>query len=104
MQKKTNNCDCAICKHQHDFDLPLELLNEIFAGNVTIFAGAGISTESENVLNTTLYDTISDLLNITENDLSFPSLMEKFCQRPNGRFKLLNEIKKTKIDEHDDEL
>lgn len=93
MQKKTNNCDCAICKHQHDFDLPLELLNEIFAGNVTIFAGAGISTESENVLNTTLYDTISDLLNITENDLSFPSLMEKFCQRPNGRFKLLNEIK-----------
>lgn len=87
------NCDCAICKHQHNVDIPLELVNQILSGNVTLFTGAGISTESRNVLNTTFYETIFDKVNASEVDLDFPSLMELYCDQANGRFKLLNEIK-----------
>lgn len=87
------NCDCAICKHQHDIDIPLELVNDILGGNVTLFTGAGISTESRNVLNITFYETILGKVNATEENLDFPSLMESYCHQANGRFKLLHEIK-----------
>ena len=87
------NCECKICKHHHDVDIPLELVNETLAGNVTLFTGAGISTESGNVLNTTFYETILSKIPPQEDDLDFPTLMEKFCNQPNGRFKLLSEIK-----------
>jgi len=88
------NCDCVICKHQHDIDIPLELVNKILAGNVTLFTGAGISTESRNVLDVTFYETILDKAAPTEENLDFPTLMESFCHQANGRFKLLNEIKR----------
>lgn len=87
------NCDCAICKYQHDVDIPFELVNQILAGNVTLFTGAGISTESRDVLNITFYETILNKVAQTEGDLDFPTLMEIFCGQANGRFKLLSEIK-----------
>ena len=90
---KDKNCDCAICRHQHDFDVPIELVNEILSGNATLFTGSGISTESRNVLNTTFYETIFSKINTKEGNLNFPTLMEKFCSQTNGRFKLLSEIK-----------
>ena len=76
-----NNCDCAICKHQHDIDIPLELVDQILSENVTLFTGAGISTESRNVLNTTFYESILDKTNQNDDHLDFPSLMEVFCHQ-----------------------
>jgi NAD-dependent SIR2 family protein deacetylase len=87
------NCDCAICKHQHDIDIPLELVNQILSGNATLFTGAGISTESRSVMNTTFYETIASKITPEQNNLDFPTLMEAYCDQPNGRFKLLTEIK-----------
>jgi hypothetical protein len=85
--------DCEICKHQHDFDIPMELAYQILSGSVTLFAGAGISTESRTVLNITFYERILDELDLVEDDLKFPELMELYCNQVNGRFKLLDQIK-----------
>ena len=95
-----NAFDCVICNQQHKVNIPIELLNEILSGNVTLFTGAGISTESSSVLNSTFYETILSKLKSTDNDLDFPGLMEKFCAQVNGRFKLLGEIK-TRFDKID---
>lgn len=86
------NCDCAICRHQHGFTIPDELLTEILHGKVTLFAGAGVSTESSSVLNVTLYDEIALELGIDHRDLSFPELMQRYCDQINGRFKLIRSI------------
>ncbi len=70
---------------------------ELLGGKVTIFAGAGISTESRNVLKFTFYETVAfEMLSqhdLTTSSLSFPELMEQYCRQPNGRIKLLKKIK-----------
>jgi len=93
MLKKQQHSDCDACKDHHEFSFPDELLTDFLGGKVTIFAGAGISTESKTVLKHTLFDSIADKLNLRRSSLTFPELMEKFCGQPNGRFKLLKEIK-----------
>lgn len=86
------NCDCVICKEQTGFKLSSDLLDDLFAKKLTIFAGAGVSTESRNVLNFTLYDSIANEVNAAGLNLSFPDLMQKFENQPNGRIKLLTRI------------
>lgn len=87
-----NNCDCALCKNNHAFDLSEDLVNEFINGNVVLFVGAGVSTENRNVLKFTFYDEIiSELKDVGK--LSFPEVMEKYCSKPNGRIKLLSKIK-----------
>jgi hypothetical protein len=90
---RDNNCDCLFCRYHYGFEVPIELVTEILSGNATLFTGAGISTESPSVLNGTFYETILSKVNTKEGNLNFPTLMEKFCSQPNGRFKLLSEIK-----------
>lgn len=87
------NCDCVLCKNDADFTIHDELLEELLSGSVTIFAGAGVSTESKLVLPENFYQDVAREL--SESDLSkgFPELMEQFCRLPNGRFKLLKKIK-----------
>jgi hypothetical protein len=63
------------------------------AGDLVIFAGAGISTESSRVLKFTLYDEIEYNLGVGSNSLPFPELMQKFSNRPDGRIQLLSKIK-----------
>ncbi|MDO8458921.1 MAG: SIR2 family protein [Burkholderiaceae bacterium] len=92
MQIKQYNCDCVVCKNNHDFSIEKKLLNEILNGQVVLFAGAGISTESKLVLKQTFYEQIANELD-THNQ-SFPELMEKFCKQPNGRLELLKNIRK----------
>lgn len=94
MTKSKKPCDCVICKHQHEFEFPDELVTDIYAGKVVLFAGSGISTESSTVMNETFYETIADELNINNHDISFPELMELYCQNTNGRIKLLECIKR----------
>ena len=67
--------------------------NEFLGGNVTIFAGAGISTESSIVLPQSFYESVIEELNLSDCDLSFPELMELYCRQPNGRINLVKKIK-----------
>lgn len=93
MAEKQQVCDCAICKHHHEFEVPDDLLSDLMAGRVTIFAGAGISTESALVLKHTFYDSVAEELRLARQSLAFPALMEKYCDQPDGRFKLIKRIK-----------
>jgi hypothetical protein len=93
MNTKHDNCDCVLCKNNHEFAIDDELMGELLGGNVTIFAGAGISTETRNVLKTTFYETVADEIGKGEPYPAFPDLMEEYCRQPNGRLKLLNRIK-----------
>ena len=88
------NCECEICKNNKPFDLPKDIINAAIEGELVLFCGAGISTESKNVLPFSLYKAIQDELKITDNTLSFSVLMQKYCDQPNGRKKLLNIIRK----------
>lgn len=86
------NCDCDSCKDNHDFAISTELLQELCDGKVTLFAGAGVSTEAKKVLPRTLHDDVAIELGNTTRNIAFPELMEKYCQQPNGRSKLLEKI------------
>jgi NAD-dependent SIR2 family protein deacetylase len=64
---------------KRDILIPEALLDEILKERVTIFAGAGISTESKNVAPYTLYEDMRRQLN--SNDYpSFPKLVTRFHQ------------------------
>lgn len=93
MSTQQKNCDCAFCKNKHEFAISDELMSELLSGNVTIFAGAGISTESRNVLKATFYDSVANEIGEAKSNLAFPELMEKYCEQANGRLKLLHKIK-----------
>ncbi|MEO7583629.1 MAG: SIR2 family protein [Ferruginibacter sp.] len=92
------NCKCAHCKNDLPFDLPEEIIEATLKGNLVIFAGAGISTETKKIFKETLYeDVLLDLKELkkeTKTDLDFPSLMSLYCSTlKNGRQKLLQKIK-----------
>ena len=87
------NCNCAICKNDLEFEIPPQLVNDFAAGKVVVFAGAGISTENQTVLNESFYERIAGQLGQAVDGKSFPSLMQEYCALPNGRLNLLTEIK-----------
>ncbi len=87
------SCDCVICKNNHEFEIGDELMGELLGGNVTVFAGAGISTETRNVLKSTFYESVAAEIGKGNPFPAFPELMEEYCGQPNGRLKLLNKIK-----------
>lgn len=93
MNTKRGSCDCVLCKNNHEFAIDDELMGELLGGNVTVFAGAGISTETRNVLKTTFYESVAVEIGKGEPYPAFPDLMEEYCSQPNGRLKLLNRIK-----------
>ena len=88
-----SNCDCVACRNNHEFANHSDLLSDFAAGRVTIFAGAGISTESRNVLKYNFYDEVAAELNLESSPPAFPDLMEQYCSKPNGRLKLLTKIR-----------
>jgi hypothetical protein len=90
--KQTCAVDCEYCKHNLAVSLPDDLIAATLSGDLVVFAGAGISTENRSVLRHTLYDEIRGKLE-TNEDLSFPEAMQKFCAKPNGRIRLIEEIR-----------
>jgi len=86
------NCDCEFCKFNFPVSLPKHLLDALMAGELAIFAGAGISTESPRVLKFTLYDEIVSALGLNDGR-PFPEVMQRFSDQPDGRIKLLSKIK-----------
>lgn len=90
-----NRCKCVFCRSFRDFELPDHLLDQLSKGNVVIFAGAGVSTEDRTVFPWTLYEEIYSEIKLKDSDRpSFPALMSKYCQRPDGRIKLIQHIHK----------
>jgi hypothetical protein len=88
-------CRCEACRNNHPFEIPDDLYEDFVEGNVVIFAGAGVSTESPQVFPYKFLDEIRDELEggIAEGSL-FPDVMTSYCTRPNGRAKLLRRIRK----------
>ena len=82
-------CECSICKNNIPFDLPKEIVEAALKGDLVLFCGAGISTENKNVLPYSFYSSIKEELGIKSDSISFSSLMQKYCNEPNGRKKLL---------------
>lgn len=86
--------NCLECKNNRPFLLPKELVDALIDGNLTIFAGAGVSTEAAGVFRSTLYQDIAYELGLSDSNPDFPELMSRFCARPNGRAQLLLRIRK----------
>ena len=87
------NCECYICGSNTPFEIPDDLYTNLKSGDLVIFAGAGISTETKRVFVDTLYEDILFDIEGGKENMSFPDVMSKFCERPNGRKKLLQRIK-----------
>lgn len=87
------DCECAICKNNKPFDLPKDIVEAVINGDLVLFCGAGISTEGKTVLPFSFYTSIKDELGITDDSISFSSLMQQYCDIPNGRRKLLKKIR-----------
>ncbi len=85
-------CECAICSLKLDFELDLHLLDEIEAGRCVVFAGAGISTETRGAHDYSFYEQIAQLTDVKGNE-TFLELIDLFETRPNGRQKLIEQIK-----------
>ena len=92
MTRDGTSCDCDLCRDAHDFELSDELIDELLAGKATIFAGAGVSTESRRVMPNTFCESIAAELGEENCSRTFPELMEEYCRKPNGRIKLLKAI------------
>lgn len=89
-KNKKTKYKCTFCD-EINFDIPKDIIEAIKKEELVIFAGAGISTEGKNVYKSSLYSDINDELG-ENNDNSFPELMTKYCNLPNGRRKLINKI------------
>ncbi len=87
------NCECSICKNNKPFELPDEIVDAAVKGELVLFCGAGISTEGKNVLPFSFYSSIQEELGVEDNSISFSSLMQQYCNQPNGRKKLLKKIR-----------
>ncbi|MGX9818176.1 SIR2 family protein [Lactococcus lactis] len=93
------SCKCDYCKTYTSFVMPQEIIEAAEKGELILFCGAGISTESKKVLPFSFYKDILGVLNRDYNmnvssDIGFAELMELFCETvPNGRKKLIRRIK-----------
>lgn len=85
---------CERCKQKRPFALPSEIVSACQAGNLAIFAGAGVSTESVGVYPSTFYQQIKDELKLSKQErISFPKLMTFYCSLPRSRKDLLRAMK-----------
>jgi len=85
---------CMICKNNNPFDVPQEIIEAAQTGKLIIFAGAGISTESNTVFPSSFYQNVREILKIPKNQkISFSKLMSLYCSHPRTRKDLLLEIK-----------
>jgi hypothetical protein len=83
--------ECEWCRRRRPFDIPERLVKACIAGDVVIFAGAGVSTEGDAVLPWTLYSEVAAAVG-AETDVPFPTAMTTY-EKANGRPALLQKIK-----------
>lgn len=73
--------------------MPAAVVDAAVAGNLVLFAGAGVSSESPTVYPWSLYEDVRRELHVRKKSYSFPELMEMYCSKPDGRKRLLIKIK-----------
>jgi NAD-dependent SIR2 family protein deacetylase len=84
---------CSICRNKRPFDFPDKLLETCLGGELVIFAGAGISTESPLVYPRSLYEELRARCSPRPNGESpFSTVMSAF-EKEHGRAELLKRIK-----------
>src|SRR6266436_2896752 len=84
---------CPYCRNNIPFDLPTELYEAVLRGTLVLFAGAGVSSESDIMPVSPLYEEVCSLLRIRRpRALPFPDLMTEFSNKF-GRAALLRKIK-----------
>jgi NAD-dependent SIR2 family protein deacetylase len=92
----TDNCQvpgCERCALKKPFEMPPEILSACQSGNLVVFAGAGVSTESIGVFPSTFYQWVKDELSLpSEEKISFSKLMSLYCSEPRSRKDLLKAI------------
>lgn len=89
---------CRECNRDNGFTLPEDVIQAVIKGDLVLFCGAGVSTESKKVMPTSFYTDIKNELEyskhieIDENP-SFSKLMSLFCENVvNGRKQLFQRI------------
>ncbi|MBP6468302.1 MAG: SIR2 family protein [Fusobacteriaceae bacterium] len=92
--KKKEKNHVSKCCNRKEFILDDYLYNQIMSNEAVIFAGAGISTESKNIIPITFYEDVEKELNLLNSNLSFPELMGEYCKLPDGRRRLIQKIQK----------
>ncbi len=94
LEEGCTETQCSICKTNKSFELPSQIVDACNSGQLIIFAGAGISTESKNVYPSSLYQDIKNILKIPEDEnIVFSKLMSLYCSPPRSRKDLLLAIK-----------
>lgn len=74
--------------------MPSDIVEAAKRGDLVLFAGAGVSTEKQLVLPTTLYEDIRQELKMPDGDYPpFPELMSMFCEK-NNRVELIRRIRR----------
>jgi hypothetical protein len=58
MNNHLKNCECAFCRDERPFEIPDHLIEKLSAGDLVVFAGAGISTENKTNSQSTFYEEI----------------------------------------------
>lgn len=77
---------CKSCALKIPFDFPSDVVKAYKNGNLVIFAGSGVSTESSSVLPFTFYQQIKQLLEIPDEEkIEFSKLMTRFSSSPRTR-------------------
>lgn len=85
---------CERCKMNKPFKLPHEIVHACNTGQLIIFAGAGISTESRDVYPRSFYQDLRIDLKIPKKQkMSFSKVMSLYCKPPKSRKDLLLKIK-----------
>lgn len=79
---------CVVCGNDFDFIFPASLVEAALKGRLVIFAGAGVSTEENNVFPYTFYDEIKAKISSLPEFDDFPSVMSAY-EREFGRQKLV---------------
>lgn len=87
---------CQHCKLKRPFELPSEIVEACNRGELVIFAGAGVSTESKGVFRGKFYEAIKDELGINDSNISFSKLMSLYCSSKSRKDLLL--VIKQRID------
>lgn len=87
-----HHAGCTFCRHNRAFDIPPAILNALKRGKLTVFAGAGVSTEVSTAFPTTLYGELREQTDLRdEDDASFPAVMSAFEEKFTRR-SLISEI------------
>jgi hypothetical protein len=82
---------CALCGQDHPFEMPTELVDAALAGQLVIFAGAGISTEGRTAYPSTFMESLAAELGDTKPPEVFPEVMTRYEVRF-GRRQMLNRL------------